>query len=149
MTDEWRRVKPETLHITLAFLGCRPDEDVATISEIVQREAGGPAPKLTFNGVRAHRHVLTVELGHEGLGPLQQRLSQALTDAGVYTPETRPFWAHVTIGRLKPRLRAPRTPRAELAPLTCHGTRVTLYESRLHPHGARYEALATASLAAS
>jgi 2'-5' RNA ligase len=52
----------------------------------------------------------------------------------------------VTLARLRPRERAKEAHFA-LEPLTFHGTAVTLYASRLHPSGARYEPLASAPLA--
>src|SRR5215211_2012079 len=38
-----RPVAPESLHITLAFLGSRPEQEVERIAEAV-RESAGPAP---------------------------------------------------------------------------------------------------------
>jgi RNA 2',3'-cyclic 3'-phosphodiesterase len=135
----WRRVG--TPHVTLAFLGER--EDPTPYVDVVSREAGAPAPALTFQRLVVLRTALAVELGHEQLAALQQRIAQ-----GVDAVEARAFRAHVTIARLKPRARRPRRVLAPLEPLAFHGTAVTLYASRLHPSGARYEALASASLTA-
>jgi 2'-5' RNA ligase len=77
---------------------------------------------------------------------LQSRVSDELTAAGVYTPEKRPFRAHATVARLRPRARAPRTVDAALEPLEFAGGPLTLFESRLHPHGARYEPLERVNL---
>jgi 2'-5' RNA ligase len=44
-------------------------------------------------------------------------------------------------------VRPPRDAGVEVERLRFHGSAVTLYVSRLHPHDARYEALATAPLA--
>jgi 2'-5' RNA ligase len=150
--DVWRPVPPGALHVTLAFLGPRPPEDVAAIEPIVAAEAGGPAPQLAFSRILLlpprRARVLTVALeDREGtLAALQARVSGALEAAGVYVPEKRPFRAHVTVARLRPRVRAPRTAEIELEPLAFAGGAVTLYESRLHPSGARYEPLARAAL---
>ena len=65
---------------------------------------------------------------------------------GVYTPETRPFRPHVTLARLRPRTKPPRGTTLTLEPRSFHGEAVTLYASRLHPDGARYEALVTSRL---
>ncbi len=75
-------------------------------------------------------------------------MSAGLEAAGVYTPEKRPFRAHVTIARLRPRVRPPRTAALDLEPLEFVGRSLTLYVSRLHPSGARYEPLATEPLCA-
>ena len=40
-----RRVPLESLHVTLAFIGARPEEEVARIAQIV-RESADPAPWL-------------------------------------------------------------------------------------------------------
>jgi 2'-5' RNA ligase len=149
--EVWRAVKPETLHVTLAFLGARPPGDVAAIDPIVAAEDGGPAPRLEIERVLGlpprRARVLTVALDDPDgtLGALQARLSAALEQAGLYTPETRPFRPHITVARLRSRQRAPRaTPDVETRGF--HGTAVTVYRSTTHPTGARYEPLARASL---
>jgi RNA 2',3'-cyclic 3'-phosphodiesterase len=149
--DIWRPVKREALHVTLAFLGHRPPADVATITPIVERET--QAPQLALGDILLlpprRARVLTVELHDDGaLAAMQSRISDALAGAGVYTPEKRPFRAHVTIARLRPRVRPPRSTDLAPEPLSFAGEAVTLYVSRLHPSGARYEPLARASLRA-
>jgi 2'-5' RNA ligase len=52
------------------------------------------------------------------------------------------------VARLRPRARAPRAVSAQPAPLAFAGEAVTLYASRMHPAGARYEALWRAPLGA-
>ncbi|HET6549129.1 MAG TPA: RNA 2',3'-cyclic phosphodiesterase [Solirubrobacter sp.] len=151
----WRPVARQALHVTLAFLGARPPEDVERIAPIVAAEAGGAAPALALGAALLlpprRARVLTVALDDRtrALATLQARVSANLAEAGVYTPEKRAFRAHVTIGRLRPRVRPPRTGALEPPALHFHGAAVTLYVSRLHPSGARYEPLATAPLDAS
>jgi 2'-5' RNA ligase len=137
----WRRVAPESLHITLAFLGSRAPEDVPELP-------GGPAPRLRLGGVLLLPRVLTVAIEDPDgtLAALQARVAAALVAAGVYAPEKRPFRPHVTIARLRPRTRAPRETTLAVDQLQFRGEAVTLYASRLHPSGARYEALSRASL---
>lgn len=145
--EVWRAVKPESLHVTLAFLGERPEADVAKIAPVVEAES--VAPQLALGDVLLlpprRARVLTVEI-HGPLGELQARVSGALEAAGVYTPEKRPFRAHVTIARLRPRVRPPREAELDVEPIAFAGQAVTLYVSRLHPHGARYEPLVSAPL---
>ena len=92
--------------------------------------------------------MLTVALDDPDgtLAVLQGRVSAGLEAAGVFVPEKRPFRAHVTVARLRPRERAPRSVDAAPEPLELHAGPLTLFESRLHPHGARYEALSRVTL---
>jgi 2'-5' RNA ligase len=110
--------------------------------------AGGPAPRLRLGGVLLLPRVLTVAIEDPDgtLAALQARVAAALVAAGVYAPEKRPFRPHVTIARLRPRTRAPRETALAVDQLQFRGEAVTLYASRLHPSGARYDALSRASL---
>jgi RNA 2',3'-cyclic 3'-phosphodiesterase len=81
------------------------------------------------------------------LAALQQRVSDGLASAGVYTPEKRPFRAHVTFARVRPRATLPRIASTPSEPLAFTAERLTLFQSRLHPKGARYIALTGAMLA--
>jgi 2'-5' RNA ligase len=145
----WRRVKPETLHVTLAFLGARPESDVAAIRPLIK---AGPAPRLALGGVlllpprRARVLAVALDDPSGALAELQARVSAGLEALGVYTPERRAFRAHVTVGRLRPGVKPPRNAAVTLEPLRFEGAAVTLFRSVLHPSGARYEALATAAL---
>ena len=148
--EAWRPVPRQSLHVTLAFLGPRPATDVALIAPVVAAEAHAPPLALHHVLLLPPRRprVLTVELSDPtgALTALQARVCAALHAAGVYTPEKRAYRPHVTIARLRPRVRPPRDAAIALEPLAFHGTAVTLYVSRLHPHGARYEPLASATL---
>ncbi|HEY8865761.1 MAG TPA: hypothetical protein VIM22_02420, partial [Solirubrobacteraceae bacterium] len=75
-------------------------------------------------------------------GELQAAVASLLAAEGVYKPEKRPFWPHVTLARVKARV-------GRVAPLEAapppdgvwRGEAVTLYRSLLRPQGAVYEAL--------
>jgi RNA 2',3'-cyclic 3'-phosphodiesterase len=144
--DIWRPVSPDALHLTLAFLGRRPATDLPAIDEVLYGSAG-PAPRLALGDAlllppRRARVLCASVLDLDGvLAALQSRVSAGLAAAGVYTPEKRPFRAHATVARLRPRARAPRSVDAAPAPLEFHGEALTLFVSRLHPSGARYEPL--------
>jgi 2'-5' RNA ligase len=149
----WRPVKPDGLHVTLAFLGARPPADVATIESLLAAERATPAPVLALAEAEVlpprRGRVLTARIDDPsgGLAALQARLSAALAQAGLYTPEKRPFHPHATVARLRPHARPPRSAGLPLEPLGFAPEAVTLYVSRLHPKGARYEPLARAALA--
>jgi 2'-5' RNA ligase len=144
--DIWRPVPTESLHLTLAFLGRRPATDVPAIERVLHA-AAGPAPRLALAGALLlpprRARVLCADLTDlDGtLGELQARVSDGLAAAGVYTPEKRAYRAHATVARLRPRVRAPRSIDTAPEPLEFAGEALTLFESRLHPHGARYEPL--------
>jgi 2'-5' RNA ligase len=149
--EVWRPVPDEALHLTLAFLGRRPAGDVDVVSSVLH-EAAGPAPRIVLAGglllPPRRARVLCASLSDpDGTrAELQSRVSDGLAEAGVYVPEKRPFRAHATVARLRPRARAPRAVSASPEPLEFAGGPLTLFESRLHPHGARYAPLVRVSL---
>jgi len=144
--EVWRPVPDEALHVTLAFLGTRPEGDVAAI-EPVLRQSAGPAPRLALAEAlllppRRARTLGAALADPDGtLAALQGRVAAGLAAAGVFEPERRPFRPHATVARLRPRRRPPRTVAAAPEPVEFAGAAVTLFRSRLHPHGARYEPL--------
>jgi RNA 2',3'-cyclic 3'-phosphodiesterase len=150
-SDVWRPVPTESIHLTLAFLGRRPETDVTVIEAILQ-DAAGPAPRLGLTGALLlpprRARVLCAGLADpdETLAVLQRRVSEELTAAGIYTPEKRPFRAHATVARLRAGARPPRSVDAAPEPLEFAGEALTLFVSRLHPHGARYEPLVRVNL---
>jgi len=140
--EGWRRLRPESLHVTLAFLGWRPETDVQKIAEALT-EPLPPTGALSLGDVvllpRGRPRVMAVRLEGD-VGELQATVSQRLEELGVYTPEKRPFLPHVTIGRAKDR--PPRhTP--PVPDLTFDPGPVVLYRSTLQRGGARYEPLAS------
>jgi RNA 2',3'-cyclic 3'-phosphodiesterase len=168
----WRPVPDEAIHITLAFLGNRPDEDVRTVSAVLDAAAapspagsspaaapppaGSPprraAPRLALGSAlllppRRPRVLCAAVADPTGaLAALQAAVAAGLEAAGVFTPERRAFRAHATVARLRPDARAPRSIDAAPEPVAFAGGPLTLFQSRLHPHGARYEALTRVSL---
>jgi RNA 2',3'-cyclic 3'-phosphodiesterase len=150
--EVWRPVAEESLHLTLAFLGRRDEADVPAIAAVLAREAGSPAPRLELGAALLlpprRARVLTLEVADPDgtLAALQARVSHGLHEAGLYAPEKRPYRAHATIARLRPGARAPREAGVELQ-AGFRGGPLTLFESRLHPSGARYAPLERIALA--
>jgi 2'-5' RNA ligase len=150
--DVWRPLPAESMHVTLAFMGPR-DPDAVEPASAALRAAAGSAPRLAIAGAlllpprRARVLCAALEDPDGELAALQSRVSDGLAAAGLYTPETRPFRAHVTVARLRPGASAARKAAAEPEPVAFTATTVTLFASRLHPRGARYEALARVPLA--
>ena len=73
-------------------------------------------------------------------------MSERLHAAGLYEPEKRPFWAHVTLARGRRNRALPRLDEPPALPeeLTRRFVpeRATLYRSTLTPRGAVYDAMA-------
>jgi len=143
-----RMVEQETLHVTLCFLGGRPEREIETIGALVLACAA-PVTGLCLGAAlwlpRARPRLVAVELSDEAgaLAALQKRLAEELLAAGVYAPESRPFWPHVTVARVRRSGRLGRVD--ELGPpppLAFGGAALTLYRSRLSRAGAVYEPLA-------
>jgi 2'-5' RNA ligase len=150
-----RPVSPEALHVTLCFLGWHAIEEVEAIGGATDRaSANAPAPDLTLASPvwlpRRRPRVLALEVD-DAAGAclaLQSAVSDALVEGAFYEREKRPFFPHVTVGRVRGG-----TPRAlgreELPPpppLRFSGAAVTLYRSRPTSRGATYEALLRHSL---
>jgi 2'-5' RNA ligase len=150
---EIRWVKPENIHLTLKFLGDTLPADLARIGPALRSAAAAAAPFAlaargagVFPGIKAPR-VVWAGLGNElpALFALQQSVAQVLAKAG-FAPEARPFKAHLTLGRVKGRIR----PAELLAALQALGQwtspafrveSVTVFQSDLRPGGAVYTPL--------
>ena len=135
-----RVVPPGNLHLTLAFLGSRPGEELPAILDVLARAAGAAEPAaLGVTGYRETRSVGMLTLGDEtgAATRLAGRVHADLAELGVYRPEARPWLPHVTVLRFRerPRLR-PETPALEWV-----SSDAAAFLSRLHPSGALYEVL--------
>jgi RNA 2',3'-cyclic 3'-phosphodiesterase len=147
----WRPVPDASLHVTLAFLGASDPVVVAHVREVLRAAVGdAPAPALALGEAlllpprRARVLAVAVADPGGGLAGLQARVAGGLVAAGVLGPESRPFRAHVTVGRLRPGARAPRAVDAVAPmpePVAFAAGAVTLFASHTHRTGARYEAL--------
>ncbi len=154
-----RPVAPESLHITLAFLGYRPEKEIERLGEAV-RESAAPAPWVELRDPeqrppRGRARLFALPAVSPGAEMLQAGLQQRLVDEGFYEPEKRPFWPHVTVARVRPEARGSRRPTVVSDPPAklpeelseariCR--RMTLYRSELQPQGARYVPLAQVEL---
>jgi 2'-5' RNA ligase len=148
----WRPLPDESLHLTLAFLGHRPEADVPAVVDVLRNQSH-VAPRLALGAALAlpprRPRVLTAEVEDPDgtLGALQAAVSRDLAAAALYEPETRPYRPHATVARLRPDARARRSELPPPEPLEFLGEALTLYQSRLRRGGALYEALARFELA--
>jgi RNA 2',3'-cyclic 3'-phosphodiesterase len=143
-----RPVAVEALHVTLCFLGWRPEKEIPAITEAVAAACSGCAPpRLAAGGLEAvpprGPRLFALDLDDRGGGAsrVQAAVSDALAEARFYEPERRPFWPHVTLARVKRGERA--GPLEAVAPPSepFSAREVTLYRSTLRPQGAVYAPL--------
>jgi 2'-5' RNA ligase len=139
----WRPLPEASFHVTLAFIGHRPEADVERCVTALEDVAVPAALPLTLGRGLLLSRVLTVAVDDPtgGLAALQADVSAALAAAGVYEPEARPFRPHVTVGRLRKGARPARPVAPGPEPLAFAGGPVVLYRSMLRRGGAVYEPL--------
>jgi RNA 2',3'-cyclic 3'-phosphodiesterase len=141
-----RPVSRENLHVTIAFLGSRPADEVGSIAGALRAAVEGIAPPvLTPVRYRETRSVGMLVFDDESGRATQiaEDVHRRLAALGVYEPERRPWLPHLTVVRFRerPRLR-PSIP--ELGPVTMSDAAV--YMSRLRPTGAQYEVVESVPL---
>jgi 2'-5' RNA ligase len=141
-----RVVPRENLHVTIAFLGSRPSEELEPIAGVLREAVDDvPAPVLTPTRYRETRSVGMVVLADEAerATRIAQGAHAGLERLGVYEPERRPWLPHLTVVRFRerPRLR-PAIP--DLGPVRLSDAAV--YISRLRPTGAQYEVVESVPL---
>lgn len=154
-----RPLPPESLHITLAFLGYMPEKQIGRLASIlaaVQR----PAPRIELGDPvqvpeRGRARLYALPASSPQAVELQGDLQERLVGERLYEPEKRPFWSHVTVARVRREERGsqrparvegpPRAlPAALRQPANC--VRLTLYRSQLKPQGALYTPVAQVEL---
>jgi RNA 2',3'-cyclic 3'-phosphodiesterase len=155
-----RPVRPESLHVTLVFLGHREALEVERIAAVVAA-SGAPAPLLKLEDPislprgRRRASLFALPAPSPATTDLRQGLVRRLVAAGLHEAEARDFWPHVTVARVRAEGRGSRRPAAVARrpgdlpqglkePFL--GVRMTLYRSELQPGGARYVPLAQVEL---
>lgn len=137
-----RPIPADRLHLTLVFLGDTPLTCVPELAAALRHICAGVAPiRAALSmlggppGQRTSR-VLAATLADDGnrLAHIAGRIAAALAPICRFAPVPDPFWAHVTLARL-------RRP-AAIAPVPAHCEhvfafrRITLYASRNARSGA-------------
>jgi len=103
--DELRVV--HTLHVTLCFLGSVPERRVddvsAALGELWLEALPTALGETLFLPERGPKRVVAVRLDDPAgaLAATQRSVSDALYRLGVYTPEKRPWLAHLTVARYR------------------------------------------------
>jgi 2'-5' RNA ligase len=152
--DALRPVAREALHVTLCFLGWRAVSDIERVRRLVRAAAALETNVKHTMGAQLRLgeaawipprrpRLVAVNLADAtgALGALQSVLSDGLSRAGLFTPERRAFWPHVTVARVRRGARLHPRELAPPAPLELAGEAVTLYRSHPGGAGARYETL--------
>lgn len=155
-----RRVPEESLHVTFAFLGHRDEAQVEPLADLLRESADSPASLIELHSpvqrpLRGKARLFALPVVSPGAEQLQGEVSERLGAAGLYEPENRPFWPHVTLARVRSEGRGSRRPATVQRPPgelpealaePFYGVRLTLYRSQLQPTGARYAPLAQVEL---
>jgi 2'-5' RNA ligase len=158
-----RRMSTASLHITLIFLGYRPEKEIGRIGAVVEG-LESPAPEIRLGDPeqrppRGKARLFALPVESHGTLSLQAELEQKLVAERLYEPEKRSFWPHLTVARVRPEGKGSKRPMrvAEIpGPLpdgiherTFESVRVSLYRSELKPQGAHYTPLAHVDLSPS
>lgn len=155
-------VRPESLHVTLVFLGHREAAEVEAITDVVREtESQMVLSKLEdpipMPGPR-RASMFALPAPSPATGDLQRDLETRLAEEGLHEPEERDFWPHVTVARVRSEGSGSRRPAAvtrwpaELPKSLkepFYGVRLRLYRSEFQPGGSRYVPLAQVELSRS
>jgi 2'-5' RNA ligase len=103
-----RVVNPGNIHLTIIFLGSVDQETIDKIKQRLQRVVDGFSVfKVRLNGIGVFPHCRKPRVIWGGLDGDTERLAnfrdalqEELRPLG-FTPEKRPFRAHITLGRFK------------------------------------------------
>jgi 2'-5' RNA ligase len=140
-----RLARADALHLTLAFLGHRPPQEVEGIIGVV-RGAPAAAVPLTVGDAAwfdpRRPRVLTALLRDDrgALATLHDAVWSGLEPLG-FVRERRRFRPHVTVGRVRHGMRPARLELPVPPPLAFAAEALTLFRSHLGGGPARYEAL--------
>lgn len=154
-----RWAAPDGMHLTLKFLGNIAPALVAPLLAALSDAARETAPfDLRLQGLGAFPHprrprVLWAGVAGDtdALAALQQSVERASLGLG-FTPESRPFAPHITLGRVRQNAEAPALRRVgealdaapPLPPSTWMVDAIQLMQSVPTPGGMRYAALGAA-----
>lgn len=144
-----RWATPDQFHLTLRFLGPVEEDRLPELTRTLA-EIEAPAFELAPRGLMVLPSLTRPRVLAAAVGPvpelhaLQAEIERRVVELG-FTPENRPFRPHITLARLKQvptaavRSFLQRHRDFALTPFPVRAFH--LYESHLHPDGARYEML--------
>lgn len=136
-----RKMPPETLHLTLAFLGEVPEDRAARLVDVCERFRCPPG-RVALDHLGFFPRGGVVWLGcrsiPKALEDLQANLWQVLATQG-FAPPSHSFLPHITLLR---KAREPNSERVLNAALQWHYNQLELIHSVADGAGRRYEVLA-------
>jgi 2'-5' RNA ligase len=143
----------DSMHLTLAFLGHRPHDEVEELGRAVHRCAasfGGDValctgPAVWFDPRRPRVLTVLLDDGTDGLAVLHDALWDDLAALG-HARERRRFRPHVTVARVRHGARPAALDLPPAPALSFTATHVALFRSHLGRGPARYEVLERARI---
>lgn len=150
-----RLIGPDSMHLTLCFLGNRPTSEIRALGDAVGA-CGRTVGELSLGAPLwlppRRPRALAVEVRDDD-GQLHELKDDVLDALGAVSEadlgaERRRFRPHVTVARLRERTRPRERGLAPTPALSFAPESLALYRSFLARDGARYEALASVALEA-
>ena len=150
----WRPVAAEALHLTLAFLGRRPADDVGAVADGPALRGGGPrrasrsaARCCSRRAAPACSCAVARRPRRRARAPSRRASATGLDGRRrLRRPRSARSAPHVTVARLRRGARAAALDRRRARSRSSSRRGAHAVPSRLHPHGARYEPLVRVAL---
>ncbi len=145
-----RKTKPESLHITIKFLGdVEPDVARSVLGVLHEFAFGKKAPSLGSAHIdafptpaRGKIVVLACQDPSGTIAAIAKRAEDAALELAAVPREDRAFRPHVTLARARAPVDVRKITKSFGERPCGHGTRIVLFESELLPEGPRYTELA-------
>ena len=108
IASNYRWASPETMHVTLNFLGDVHESEIPQVCQVVKRAAESVSSfNLSFRGLNAFPRSekprtlwMGMEEGVEAIVALQSTVEEALSALG-FPPERNDYRPHLTLGRIQ------------------------------------------------
>lgn len=131
-------LKPENIHLTVAFLDGRTPEEIKKIGEILEKLASqSTAMVFRPHYVKSLGYVIAIKMLSQKIRTFYQNLVQIFKEEGISYQENHKFKPHITIGRLKERL--PKKFKGSARFPGFKVEKIDLIKSTLAAEGAQYE----------